>query len=109
MDRLVVLAAVTVIVVALIVPAVLFWHGRLSPGARMRRRVEALGTMVAARTPGNDNDAGLRRRLIQGKLQELERQRRKDRRDTVRHLILQSGLPLTLRGFVAGSVACGLA
>ena len=109
MDGLVVLAAVTVIFLTVIVPAVVFWQARMSPRARMRHRVEALGQMVAARAPGQDNDASQRRRLIQGKLKELERQRRKDRRDTVQHLILQTGLPLTLRGFVAGSAACGLA
>jgi tight adherence protein B len=108
MDLPVALAAITVIFLALIVPAALFWHGRLSPRARMRRRVEALGTMVATRIPGQDKDVGVRRRLIQGKLKELERQRRKDRQDSVRHLILQSGLALTMRGFVAGSAACGL-
>jgi tight adherence protein B len=108
MDGPVALAALAVILLGVLVPAALFWHVRLSPGARMRRRVEALGAMVAARTPGNDNDAGLRRRLIQGKLKELERQRHKDRRDTVRHLILQSGLALTMRGFVAGSAGCAL-
>ena len=75
----------------------------------MHQRVEALGRMVAARTAGQETDAGERRRLIQGKLKELERQRRKDRRDTVRHLILQTGLPLSLRGFVIASAACGFA
>src|SRR3954451_2269690 len=108
MDRFVVLAVIAVIFLAVIVPAAVFWHGRMSPRARMRHRVETLGQMVAARSPGQENDASERRRLIQGKLKELERQRRKDRRDTVRHLILQTGLPLALRGFVAGSATCGL-
>jgi hypothetical protein len=36
MDPLVVLAAVTVIFLAVIVPAAVFWHGRMSPRARMR-------------------------------------------------------------------------
>src|SRR3954463_15606979 len=49
MDRFVVLAAVTVIFMAVIVPAALFWHGRLSPRAHMRRRVEALGALFAER------------------------------------------------------------
>ena len=109
MDRFVVLAVIAVIFLAVIVPAAVFWHGRMSPRARMRHRVEALGQMVAARAPGQENDAGERRRLIQGKLKELERQRRKDRQNTVQHLILQTGLPLSLRGFLAGSAACGLA
>jgi tight adherence protein B len=109
MDPLVVLAAIAVVFLAVIVPAAAFWHGRMSPRARMRHRVEALGQMVAARAPGQENDANERRRLIQGKLKELERQRHKDRRNTVRHLILQTGFPLSLRGFVAGSAACGLA
>jgi tight adherence protein B len=117
MDRFVVLAAVTVIFMAVIVPAALFWHGRLSPRAHMRRRVEALGALFAERPVigegrgegGGEGDAGVRRRLIQGKLKELERQRSRDRRNTVRHLILQSGLALSLRGFVIGSAVFGLA
>ena len=109
MDLVVVLAAVAVAFLAVVVPAAVFWHARMSPRARMHQRVEALGRMVAARTAGQETDAGERRRLIQGKLKELERQRRKDRRDTVRHLILQTGLPLSLRGFVIASAACGFA
>jgi hypothetical protein len=94
MDPLVVLAAVTVAFLVVIVPGFLFWQARMSPRARMRHRVEALGQMVAARAPGQENDAGERRRLIQGKLKELERQRRKDRRDTVRHLTFRRACPL---------------
>src|SRR5688572_29932004 len=110
MDRFVALAAVTVMFMAVIVPAALFWHGRLSPRAHMRRRVEALGALFVERpSGGGEGDAGVRRRLIQGKLKELERQRSRDRRNTVRHLILQSGLALNLRGFVAGSALFGLA
>src|SRR4051794_5997693 len=109
MDRFVALAAVTVIFMAVIVPAALFWHGRLSPPAHMRRRVAALGALFAERPSGGEGDAGVRRRLIQSKLKELERQRSRDRRNTVRHLILQSGLALSLRGFVIGSAVFGLA
>jgi tight adherence protein B len=109
MDPVVILAAVAVAFLAVVVPAAVFWHARMSPRARIRQRVEALGRMVAARTAGQETDAGERRRLIQGKLKELERQRRKDRRDTVLHMILQTGLPLSLRGFVIASAACGFA
>src|SRR3954447_1499511 len=55
MDPLVVLAAIAVVFLAVIVPAAVFWHGRMSPRARMRHRVEALGQMVAARAPGQEN------------------------------------------------------
>jgi tight adherence protein B len=76
----------------------------------MRRRVKALG-VAFARTAASSAGAGdslARRQLIQGKLRELERQRQRSRRDTPRQLLLQSGMPLTLRGFVFGSVAAAV-
>lgn len=84
--------------------ALAYWRLTVVPAAQLRRRLAALGT--ARPTPVQDGEAGAgaRRHLIQGKLKELERQRHRSRRDTVPHLILQSGLPLSLRDFVLAGV-----
>lgn len=79
--------------------------------AGMRRRLKTLGVAFArtAASRAGAGDSTARRQLIQGKLRELERQRQRSRRNTPRQLLLQSGMPLTLRGFVLGSAAAAAA
>lgn len=85
------------------------WHLRHSDRARMQRRLKGLAAAFAARSAGADGqaDSVLRRRLIQGKLRELELQRQRARGPTLGRLVLQSGLPVTLRGFLLASAAAG--
>lgn len=84
------------------------WARAASPRARLRRRVRGLA-VPAAPAAGEGGDVGMRRQLIQGKLRELERQRKRSRSDTLLHLLLQSGLPLAVRHYVAGSAAVAAA
>lgn len=81
------------------------WRNRLSPEARLRRRAQALG----ARRSTTEDEAGARRRLIQDKLKELERQRAQTRSAGLRELIAQSGLDIDLKAYVAIAVGVGVA
>lgn len=85
----------------------LTWRQAAGPKAQLRRRLAALGVARHTVTPDGEVGAGVQRQLIQGKLKELERQRRRDRRDTLSHLILQSGLPLKMRDVVLSGIAVG--
>lgn len=80
------------------------WRNRWSPEAKLRRRALALGARVAAA----HDEAGLRRRLIQDKLKELERQRERRRRDDLVHVLAQSGLDLDVKAYVLICVGVGL-
>lgn len=97
-----------VIFLAVALPGAMVWQAQLSPRAKIRQRLKGMTANLAARRSDGGEDAGARRRLIQTKLQELERQRRQTRTDTLRHLLLQSGLDLGVRTYVVGSTAFGL-
>lgn len=86
-----------------------YWRSRRSLSARMRQRLKDLSAKLTARSTGDDAaEAAARRRLIQGKLRELERDRRQARRDTIRHLLIQSGRGWTLHGYALACLAAGL-
>lgn len=103
------LLALTLAVLAALAAA-LFHQFARSDRAHMRRRLNAMALSFASRGgAGGVSEGVMRRRLIQAKLRELENQRQRARRDTVPQLLLQSGLALTLRGFMAGSMGLAAA
>lgn len=89
---------------AAVFAGVWLWRRRLSPDARLRRRAAAL----SAPTSKTQDETGTRRRLIQDKLKELERQRAQTRGAGLRELIARSGLDIDLKGYVALCAAVGL-
>ncbi|HYD64561.1 type II secretion system F family protein [Azospirillum sp.] len=105
MDIALILALWLLLVSACVLALVYVW--RWSPQARFRQRARGLAGAVRER-PGEGDEAGARRKLIQGKLKELEGQRARRRRGTLRQLLLQSGLPLSVRGYVLVSLGVGL-
>lgn len=88
--------------------AVILWVTRLSPKAKTESRIEAIGGRVHIAGNASGDEAHVRRQLIQKKLKELETQRRTERRNRLSQLILQSGLPITIRDYIIGSVLCSL-
>ncbi len=93
----VVFIGLSVLVLGVALPFLILHQSRLSPAAILRRRVEALAP--SARTGPEASDARARQQLIQSKLKEMERQRSR-RRNTLSHLILQSGLELSVSGYL---------
>ncbi len=87
-------------------PLLMLHQSRLSPAAMLRRRVEGLAPPARAHPDGLD--AGARQHLIQSRLKQLERQRNR-RRNTLGHLLLQSGLSLGVPGYLGLCAASGLA
>src|SRR3982751_928429 len=103
---LLLLAGLLAVLPAMVLPII--GIARRSPRARFRRRLRALDERLAARGAPEGTDGATRRRLIQSKLREMENQRNRGRRNTVHHLIAQSGLPIGLKQLVLGSIAAAL-
>jgi tight adherence protein B len=100
----VVFIGLSVLALGVALPFLMLHQSRLSPAAILRRRVEALAPSVRAGSEGVD--ARARQQLIQHRLKELERQRNR-RRNTLSHLILQSGLSLSVPGYFGLCAASG--
>jgi len=107
---LIVVAAVAIFVIAAVAPfAVIHRAERSSTRYILRQR--ALGFAVGDARGKDDSGASgrARQKLIQGKLRELERKRAQARRNTLRHLILQSGLDLNEQSYWIASLCVGVA
>lgn len=103
------IAFVWLLLLALIVPVVVIWQGRWSPYARLRQRALAVAGEARHRSSsGASDDTNARRKLIQGKLKELESQRTRQNRAVLRALLQQSGLTLSLRGYILTSLGLGV-
>ena len=102
------IAFVWLLLMALVAPLVVIWQARWSPYARLRQRALAVAGEARHRSSGASDDASARRKLIQGKLKELESQRTQQKRAVLRALLQQSGLTLSLRGYVLASLGLGL-
>jgi tight adherence protein B len=108
---LIALAAVSAmaLVIALLYP---YFSGQADIAKRIDNRVagkverESLITSIMNRLAADNRDS--RRKQIQDTLKQLEEARRKQKRVTVRNLITQSGLDMTVRGFWIGSIVTGL-
>ena len=84
-------------------------RARHGPQARLRRRVAVIvGNAPAAGAKGN-NPGRDRRRQVQERLKEIEAsERRSRRRNVLRRELEQSGLKLTMRGFILASLALAI-
>lgn len=82
---------------------------RNGPQARLRRRVAVIvGNAPTAGAKGN-NSGRDRRRQVQERLKEIEAsERRSRRRNVLRRELEQSGLKLTMRGFILASLALAI-
>lgn len=111
--RLLIIGLVAVSVMGLVI-ALLFpyFSGEADISKRIDSRVvhkvekESFISGVMARLAADNRDS--RRKQIQDSLKQLEEAQRKRKRATVRNLITQSGLDLTVRGFWLGSAVTGL-
>lgn len=97
---LVVIAAIWILLLALATPVMIYYQGRFSPQARLKRRMVSITGDTAHLQDTGAAETLARRKLIQGKLKELEEHRAKAKRNTLGMLLVQSGLPLTLRGYI---------
>ena len=91
---IVVFIGLSVTLLGLATPVLILHQSRFSRTAQVRRRVQALA--AGGRDAGEGGDAATRTRqkLIQSKLQEMEKQRAQ-RRDTLSQLLKQAGLTMT--------------
>lgn len=104
---IVVFVGLSVLLLGVATPFLILHQARFSRSALLRRRIQALGPGVRALAAASGAGSHGRQRLIEGKLKELEK-RRAARRNTLGHLLLQSGLSLTMAGFVACCVGAGV-
>ena len=107
MDLVVFVGLALLLLLGVALPVILLHQARFSQAALMRRRLEALGP-GGRDLAGTDANSRNRQRLIQRKLQELERQRSR-RRDTLGALLARSGLSLGIGGYLALCLATALA
>lgn len=75
-----------------------------SKRARLRQRVELLGG-PASGVKGRDGGVNAKKKLLQGKLKELEQSRAKKRGWQLRAELAQTGKAVGIRGYVLGSLA----
>lgn len=108
MDDLIIGAAM-LLVLGAAVPFLVFWQGRYSSPAVLRKRVAALATRKSNRNEAAEATAAnkSRQKLIQGKLKDMERSRSMSKRNTLRHLLLQSGSGLTVSTYMGLSALSG--
>ena len=86
---------------------------RFSPRARVKRRVAAIvspGGGTRSGGPGGDRPgAGTQRKAVQAKLKELEdAQKKPGRKHTIRQLLLEAGLGISVRDFYIASAVSAL-
>ncbi len=103
----IVFACLIVLIIGLAVPVVMLYQSRFSEAAKFRRRVLVLTPGGRGGGESSDVTVRARQRLIQAKLRELEKQRTR-RRDTLGHLLKQSGWSLTLVGYAFACIGAGL-
>lgn len=85
----------------------LFYVGFVAPHRHLHQRVLALHSLVSALDTG---DAGRdKKRLIQQKLKELEKEGHKQRRAVIRKMLANAGTALTVRGYWVLCTLVGLA
>ncbi len=88
-------------------PLISLHQARFSEAALLRRRLEALGPGGRDASGGGDVHARNRQRMIQNKIKEMEQQRAR-RRDTLKSLIEQSGLSVSVAGYFGFSALAAL-
>ncbi len=82
---------------------------RNGPQARLRRRVAEIVGNAPAVGPKGINPGRDRRRQVQERLKEIEaNERRSRRRNVLRRELEQSGLKLSMRGYILASLALGI-
>lgn len=81
-----------------------------SPASRYRKRLKKITGSADRSRPGDaHNDASsLRRKQIQGRLRELEKQRQNSARFSLQELLIQAGIKVSQRKFYVLSAATGL-
>ena len=107
---------VAIVIVALLLTLVLaggtVYTLRFSPRARVKRRVAAIVTPGGGARAGIGGDrpgANTQRKAVQAKLKELEdAQKKPGRKHTLRQLLLEAGLGISVRQFYTFSAISGL-
>ncbi|CAK0774210.1 tight adherence protein B [uncultured Gammaproteobacteria bacterium] len=107
--EVVVISVSVLVLIGIGVPLAVFYQGRYSPAATLRRRVAVLGGGEVAREREDTTGIGTknRQKLIQGKIKELEKQRSRGKTNSLTHLLLQSGLDLKVPHYIIICVAVG--
>lgn len=96
-------------IIAIFVPAYVVLQGRMSSQSRLRQRCMVMAHTIRRSDEAKDaNSAKTRQRLIQGKIRELEKQRSTNKRNTIRHLLIQCGSDMTIQVYITLSVLVGL-
>lgn len=109
--EVVIISVVGLVLIGVGVPLAVFYQGRYSPTAMLHRRVETLGALasgVRERDDGASVGTKNRQKLIQGKIKELEKQRSRGKKDSLSHLLLQSGLDLKIPHYIGICVTVGV-
>lgn len=111
--RLVVIALVALSAMGLVITLLYpYFSGEADMAKRIDHRVggkteqESLISNIRSRLAADNKDS--RRKQIQDTLKVLDEARKKQKRPTVRVLITQSGLDMTVRGFWIGSIITGV-
>ena len=99
MDIVVFVGLSVVLLLGMALPLITLHNARFSEAALLRRRLQTLGPGARDASGGADLNSRNRQRLIQRKLQEMERQRAR-RKDSLGTLLRQSGLSLSLGGYL---------
>jgi len=105
-------ALLATILVAVALGGIVVYELRFSPRAKLRRRIGAVvhGGNVAADEHREKAGVNPRRRLIQAKLKELEKQQKKSaRRNQLRQLMLEAGVGLSVGQFYVLSAVSAVA
>jgi tight adherence protein B len=105
---LVVFVGIAVLLLALATPFLILYQSRWSPQAMLRRRLATLGLARTHTGEGGETAARARQKLIQGKLRELEKQRNRTKRNSLRSLLLQAGLSWSVPLYIGIGVGTGL-
>jgi len=104
---IIVFIGLSVLMLGVATPFLVIHQARFSQSALLRRRLQALGLPGSA-AGGSGGGAGhSRQRLIEGKLKELEK-RRNSRSNTLGHLLMQSGISLTIIAYLGCCAGAGL-
>ncbi len=93
-----------VLVLAALIPLLLVAEGKGSPRNRLRVRAERIAATGQAGGEAEVTDQNSRRKLIQQKLTELEKQRQKKNKQNLSLMLRQAGLEVPVRKFILGCV-----
>ena len=107
MDIVVFVGLSVVLLLGMALPLITLHSARFSEAALLRRRLQTLGPGARDASGGADLNSRNRQRLIQRKLQEMEGQRAR-RKDSLDTLLRQSGLSLSIGGYIGLCLGAGL-